>query len=67
MKIVSFVVRVECENCQGKKLVPGGQREYGELTACPVCQGRGTMEGYTSYEDFATLIHRIAALSRRKT
>lgn len=56
MKIVAFVVRLECETCSGKKTVPGGQREYGELVSCPTCNGKGTVEGHVMYEDFAKLL-----------
>ncbi len=56
MKIRAFVVLVECEVCQGKKLVPGGQREYGELIHCAACGGTGTVKGHVLYEDFARLL-----------
>lgn len=62
MKILAFVVRLECGNCNGKKHIPGGQREYGELVPCPLCKGRGTVEGETSFEDFAKLIKGVVNL-----
>lgn len=55
MKIRAFLVLVECDNCEGKKKVPGGQREYGELVPCSNCDGKGTMKGHVLYEDFARL------------
>ncbi len=56
MKIVSFVVRVECPGCKGQKLVPGSRREYGEMVYCARCDGGGTILGDVSYEDFAKLM-----------
>ena len=44
-KVVGVMVRLECENCHGNRRVPGGQRTYGETVDCPVCHGRGTVEG----------------------
>lgn len=60
MKILAFVVRVECDHCGGKKSIPGGQREYGEVVPCPRCGGKGHVEGFTTYEDFAKLIAGIS-------
>ena len=60
MRIVSFVIRFECGHCQGKKTVPGGQREYGEVIPCPVCNGRGTVEAALPFEDFKTLVQKLA-------
>lgn len=60
MKIVAFVVKLECGNCNGKKSVPGGQREYGELIDCPLCKGTGLVDGHVRFEDFAKLIHGLA-------
>jgi hypothetical protein len=66
--IKSFVVRLGCEYCHGEKKIPGGQREYGEMVACPACRGHGTVEGYVPYEDFAKLIEDVYALAvKRRT
>lgn len=56
MKIRAFVVLVECPDCSGKKNVPGGQREYGELVPCSNCDGTGAVKGHVLYEDFARLL-----------
>lgn len=56
MKIVSFVVRIECPGCKGAKQVPGSQREYGELVYCHRCDGNGTILGDIPYEDFSRLL-----------
>ena len=50
-RIVSFVVRLHCEACDGKRLVPGGQREYGELVSCPACTGEGTVPGVVDRDE----------------
>jgi DnaJ-class molecular chaperone len=65
VKILSFAVWCECENCHGQKRVPGGQREYGELVNCAVCGGSGRILGETPYEDFAKLIRAIAPPSTK--
>lgn len=62
MKIVSFVVRIECPGCKGAKQVPGGQREYGELVWCQRCNGDGSILGQVSFDDFAKLIEGVAKL-----
>lgn len=60
MKIISFVVKLHCEHCDGTGRVPGGQREYGELVGCLYCKGYGTVAGEVPFEDFAKLIQGIA-------
>lgn len=58
MKILDFVVRVECDDCAGKGHVHGGQREHGELVSCAVCGGHGWRNGVVSFEEFAKLIRK---------
>ena len=61
-KILYFCVLVECDHCKGKKHVPGGQREYGELVPCPLCHGQGHVPGVATFEEFAKLMQGIASL-----
>ncbi len=61
MKIVSLVVRLECDFCHCTGSVPGGQREYGELVACPRCHGKQTIPGEVLWDDFEKLIRGLAA------
>ena len=48
-------VRIECFHCGGKRRVPGGQRKYGEMIDCPVCEGRGTTSDSITIEQLQRL------------
>jgi len=65
MKILAFVVKIECPSNCDKGRVPGGQREYGELIDCPTCKGKGSIMGESSYEAFEKLIRGVIALSTK--
>lgn len=60
--VVSFVVRLHCEACDGKKRVPGGEILYGELVNCATCGGKGTIPGTVAFEDFVKLLKGMASL-----
>ena len=60
MKIVAFVVLLECDACRGKKFVSGGQREYGELVPCVPCNGKGTITGTVDWSLFENLMQKVA-------
>lgn len=66
MEIVAFVVRARCEACGGKRRVPGGQVEYGEVVPCASCKGKGHVESFVPYSAFETLMHRIVDYVRRR-
>lgn len=52
MKILSFVVNLECDSCNGT----GKSSLTEEPFACTKCHGKGMIPGTTSYEQFAKLL-----------
>lgn len=60
MKIVSFVVRLHCEACDGTGIVV--RVENGQQDTCTHCAGRGTVGGVVDFASFAKLIEGFAKL-----
>lgn len=58
VKLKDLKVRLwrPCTSCGGTGRVPGGQREYGELIQCPLCD-KGRVPCSLSWERFVHLIH----------
>lgn len=54
--ITHVIVERTCFHCHGKGMVPGGQRQYGEVVACQVCNGKGRTPLSISLTDFKTLM-----------
>lgn len=58
VKIVGFVVRVECDHCKGKKVaVRWPFREGKKPERCLPCKGLGHVEGTVAWEKFEALMH----------
>jgi hypothetical protein len=60
-KVTSVVVDVECGNCHGKRVFPGGKyMAEGEVINCPVCNGRGTERGTVSLSLLRDLLNGVS-------
>jgi DnaJ-class molecular chaperone len=55
-KITHVLAGEECSICKGRGRVRGGQVEYGELVACPVCDGKGYTVKAISLREIADLL-----------
>lgn len=58
-KIRGVVVEVECYRCEGKKVVPGGQRKYDELTDCSFCGGHGFQRSSISLAQLVSILRSM--------
>jgi len=54
--IRGVTIRIDCEYCDGKGRVRGGQVQFGEVVACPICLGSGTTADRLKLEELRDLL-----------
>ncbi len=56
--ITHVTVKEKCSHCKGAGRVPGGQRKYGELVPCGVCNGSGLTPKTITIDRFIDIISK---------
>lgn len=66
MKILSFVVELECSTCMPQHHLRGQvwNTTTEDWVPCPACKGTGITLGKVTFEDFAKLIKDVTELPR---
>lgn len=62
MKFIAFHVELECEKCEGRRVVPGKRPEFGDLIDCPKCHGVGAVYGELGVKEFMVLVQEVVKM-----
>jgi len=55
-EITHVLAGARCPHCRGEGRVRGGQVEYGEVVACPICDGKKYVVKAIALHEFVRLL-----------